>query len=583
MRYFVWCVVLTLSCGAGCNKAEIRDNPLPPAGETTGELFTNKARYNPGELVELSFTGSISATAKIRYKHLNTVLEEIPLSSANWTWTAPQADFKGYLVELVDTVNGIEKLIASVAVDVSSSWTRFPRYGFLSKFPQLTDGEMETVIKNLNRHHINGIQFYDWHYKHHKPLAGTPESPAASWKDIINRDNFRATIQGYITKAHACNMNAMFYNLVYGALNNAAVDGVSNTWYMYTNTSRTNIDKFVLPKPPFISDILFTDPSNVEWQNFLNQENRKVYSVYEFDGYHMDQVGNRDKTLYRYSGEVINLANTFKPFIESAKQSAPAKAIVMNAVNQYGQQGIAQAPVDFLYTEVWHPNESFNALAQVIKDNNTISDNLKNTVLAAYINYDLANKAGYFNTPSVLLADAVIFAFGGSHLELGEHMLGKEYFPNSNLQMKEDLKKALVAYYDFLVAYQNLLRDGGSFNSIEVKSLDGKTSFKEWPMEKGKVATLGKAFNDKQIIHLLNFKLATTDQWRDKTGIQADPGFSEQLQISVTTNKSVKKIWFSSPDLNKGGSETLSFSQVGDQATFTLPGLKYWDMIVMEF
>lgn len=79
------------------------------------------------------------------------------------------------------------------------------------------------------------------------------------------------------------------------------------------------------------------------------------------------------------------------------------------------------------------------------------------------MNYDLANNKGYFNTPSVLMTNSVIFAFGGAHLELGEHMLGKEYFPNNNLSMKDDLKNSLVNYYDFLVAYQN-----SSFATVEL-------------------------------------------------------------------------------------------------------------------
>ena len=61
------------------------------------------------------------------------------------------------------------------------------------------------------------------------------------------------------------------------------------------------------------------------------------------------------------------------------------------------------------------------------------------------MNYDLANNMGTFNTPGVLLTNAVIFALGGSHLELGEHMLCKEYFPNSNLGMSSELQEAMVA------------------------------------------------------------------------------------------------------------------------------------------
>lgn len=583
MRHFVVCVLLILVFGAACNKTDISDTSSHSPAETHGEIFTDKATYHPGEPVEFTFTGNISSSASVRYKWLNAVIDEVPLTSSHWTWVPPQNDFKGYLAELVETTDTSEQIIAATGVDVSSSWVKFPRYGFLSKFPQLTDEEMEKVIRNLNRHHINGLQFYDWHYKHHMPLAGTPASPADSWRDIINRENFGTTITGYISMAHARNMNAMFYNLVYGALSDASSDGVSDQWYMYTNKSRTDIDKYVLPKPPFVSDILFTDPSNTEWQNYINRENKKVYDTYDFDGYHMDQVGNRDKTLYRYTGEVINLPNTFKPFIESAKQSAPEKALVMNAVNQYGQDGIAKAPVDFLYSEVWQPNDTYNALAQVIKDNNRLSDHSKNTVLAAYINYERANNPGYFNTASVLLADAVIFAFGGAHLELGEHMLGKEYFPNDNLKMMEDLKTSLVTYYDFLVAYQNILRDGGTFNAVAVRSTDAKIPVRDWPMQKGVVATVGKAFADKQVIHMINFTKATTDQWRDNDGIQPDPGFNENLQVGVATSKVIRNIWFASPDLNNGVSENLPFVQVGDDVTFTLPGLRYWDMIVMEF
>ena len=84
-----------------------------------------------------------------------------------------------------------------------------------------------------------------------------------------------------------------------------------------------------------------------------------------------------------------------------------------------------------------------------------------NTVLAAYLNYEA--QEGEFNTPSVLMADAVIFAFGGAHLELGEHMLSSEYFPSTKLSVSSELESKLLEYYDFLTAYQNVLRDGGDF------------------------------------------------------------------------------------------------------------------------
>ena len=45
------------------------------------------------------------------------------------------------------------------------------------------------------------------------------------------------------------------------------------------------------------------------------------------------------------------------------------------------------------------------------------------------MNYNKADNRGEFNTPGILLTDAVMFALGGSHLELGgDHMCAKSTF-----------------------------------------------------------------------------------------------------------------------------------------------------------
>jgi dextranase len=266
------------------------------------------------------------------------------------------------------------------------------------------------------------------------------------------------------------------------------------------------------------------------------------------------------------------------------KTAAPAKKLVMNAVNQYGQQGnIAASPVDFLYTEVWPQNENYNDLFTIIQNNNTWSGNTKKTVLAAYMNYNAANNPGYFNTPGVLLADAVIFALGGAHIELGEHMLGKEYFPNSNLQMKPDLQKALVRYYDFLTAYQNLLRDGGSLNDPFIRSSDTKFTVRNWPVQSGTITLKGRDLGTKQVINFINF-INSDDYWRDTDGTKGIPGTCLNVPLTWTLlSKTVKKMWYASPDINNGLPQQLAFTQNGTTVKFTLPVLLYWDMVVAEF
>ena len=567
----------------GCKKDEPKNNPIVYGGSYGISIHTDKSIYKPGEKVNFTIDKILPGEAKIRYRYLDDLISEVSLAATNWQWAPPVTDHKGYLVDIYAAIEGVEKVYGSLAVDVSSDWTKFPRYGFLSKYGQLADADMENIIRNLSRHHINGIQFQDWHYKHHMPLAGTVASPHNFWKDIANRDNYLSTVKGYISKAHAKNIKTMSYNLAFGALNDASADGVQEQWYLFKDKTHTLKDAHPLPKPPFKSDIYLVDPSNISWQQYLIEKNNDVYDVFDFDGFHIDQLGDRGN-LYRYDGSAINLAASYKPFIEAMKAASPLKKVVMNSVNQYGQQtGIAESPVDFLYTEVWSGNEGYKDLAKIILDNNNYSNNSLNTVLAAYMNYNLANSPGYFNTPGVLLTDAVIFAFGGSHLELGEHMLGKEYFPNNNLQMKDDLKSSLINYYDFLVAYQNLLRDGGNFNLPAMSCTNNVMSVNNWPPEMGKVAVVGKVFNDKQVLHLINFSHANSLDWRDTNGTQNIPQTKSDAMLEFITSKKVTKVWMASPDIQHGTAISLPFNQDGGKVTWKLPVLKYWDMIVIEY
>jgi dextranase len=577
---------ISRSCKKGSDSlavttVEVPSNPGTPSYSNIS-ISTDKAAYSPGENVVFSMEASaLPAGAKVRYKYLNSLLAEAVVSSASWTWKAPDTDYRGYSAEVYTSSNGTETIHATIGIDVSSDWKKFPRYGFLSKFPEMSDADVSAVITNLNRYHINGLQFYDWQNEHHQPLPVINGAPASSWKDIINRDIYLGTVQKYITKAHQRNMKAMFYNLVYGAWNNAESEGVLKEWFVYNDANHSSKDFHPLGSP-FLSNIYLLDPSNPAWQQYIIAENRKVYQHLVFDGFHMDQLGSRG-TKYKYNGSVLNLDLTFKPFIDAVKADAPNKAVVMNAVSQYGQAGIAQTAADFLYSEVWDPLNSYTDLANVIKANNAYSNNTKNTVLAAYMNYDLANNKGFFNTPSVLMTNAVIFAFGGAHLEMGEHMLAKEYFPNSNLEMKEELKRAMVAYYDFSVAYENLLRDGGTFNTVTVGSNDAKINPAAWPAIQGNVSILAKKVGEKQVVHLINFKNSKTTNWRDNGGVQPMPALIKDAKLSITSSTAVKKVWCASPDNLGGASRSLNFVQNGDKVSFTLPELQYWSMVVLEY
>lgn len=556
-------------------------------GEWINKIETDKARYEPGSSVVflLSLNKSMeNLTLSVKYYHLDNVVESFEISVNSlliiqWKWNPPSTDYRGYLVKLSlkQTDSLLEEL--SIAVDVSSSWTRFPRYGFLSHFGQISPAQIGQYISKLNRYHINGLQFYDWHYKHHKPLKGTPAAPASNWLDIANRTIYSSTVQQYIDSARTRNIKSMAYNLLYGAYSDASLDGVPNDWRMFTNSAATSPDFHDLPSD-WASDIYLMDPENSEWQNYIINEMGNAISAFKFDGWHSDQLGDRG-VRYNKSGSVINVTGGFKSLLAKAKNILNCD-IVMNAVNQYGQSDISQAPLSFLYTEVWEPNTTFEKLGQLILENDDYTSGRLKSVIAAYIHKAVSGSAGFFNTPSVLYANSVIFAFGGAHMELGEHMLSNEYFPVNNLSMTQELEEKLTVYYDFLVAYQNLLREGGDIIPEQLYTTETNISFNRWS-RRFAVWNLVRKINNKYVFHLLNFSDATTLDWRDNNKTQKEPQERRNIPVYYNTGKKVLKIWIASPDINHGLPQVLDFTQSIERVNFSIPSLKYWNMIVIEF
>lgn len=542
-------------------------------------INTDKAAYSPGEQVVFTLNKSLPAGTKVQYYHLGYLLQTVTINGKSWEWTPPKNNYKGYLA----VISNNKTVYATIAVDVSSNPARFPRNGFLSAYGKLSKAYMDSVMFAMNRYHMNYVQFQDWEYEHHKPLAGTPAHPLEEWKDIGSRDNYKYTVQTYIALAHQYHMLTLHYNLIYGSLDNANAEGLSDEWRFYEDDQHKIKERIGLPMPPFKSGLNIMNPADKAWQQYIAKNTADAWKVYNFDGYQIDQMGNLNKPLYSYNGEQVLMDTTFGPFIRAMKKYFPHKSMVMNAVSQYGQQSIAGAPVDFLYTEVWPPDNGFKDLVNVILHNDSLTKSRLRTVMPAYMDYDIADKPGWFNTPGIVLADAVIFAFGGAHLELGDHMLGKEYFPNAKLQMHADLKDAMVRYYDFYTAYENLLRDGGKFFQPDISTSNKNVIINNWPPVMGQVSVTGRQMQNRQIIHLLNFNNANSLNWRDNKGTQNAPRRIDHLQLTVASVKKVVNIWLASPDIAGGAPQNLNFTQSGNKVSLTLPSLQYWDMVVFEY
>ncbi len=568
--------------GGGSSVTDVR----PVKSSLIVDLSTDKAVYNPGETVHFTASQVLSGT-KVRYRHGAEVIAEVD-AAAQWDWVTPTTDFTGYMVELYKpTTAGEDMIYGTIAVDVSSDWTRFPRYGFVATFDdsKLPEGVIESEMEYLNRCHINGVQFQDWHWKHHWPLGGTREAPLDVYTDIANRTVHRSVVERYIAVQHAYGMKSIFYNLCFGVLNDAAADGVKAQWGLFKDTNHNDQDGHFLPSS-WKSDIYLVDPANDEWLAYLGERNDDVYAVLDFDGYQIDQLGYRGDR-YDYHGVKVNLPQAYGKFIAYMKNLHPGKRLVMNSVGSYGAQNIASSGcVDFCYNEMWDQEAEFKSLHDVIRANDTYSNHSLRTVFAAYMNYGKSGSKGEFNTPGVLLTDAVMFALGGSHLELGDHMLGSEYFPNNNLSMPQELRTGIIRYYDFMTAYENLLR--GTDTSSEVATAitctdpSLKLTFSAWPPKQGNIVTYSRNVGNSRVINLLNFRNVDDMSWRDYNGDRRAPALALDIPVSVTVSTPVTRVWVATPDYHGGAVQELAFTLSGNTLTFTVPQLRYWTMIVIE-
>lgn len=567
-------------------------------------METDRCSYAPGDTVRFTFSATPTSSMRVRYRYLGDVVADTLLPARTWAWVPPADDFRGYMAEVYRSDEEGEHICATIGVDVSSDWTRFPRYGFVATFGNdKTLSRAKTEMKWLNRCHINGVQFQDWHYSHDWPLGGTREQGLwTTYKDVANRTIYTSAIRNYIRAQHERGMKSIFYNLCFGALDGWEERGVKPEWFIYKDRNHNTMDSHELPDT-WKSDIYLLNPANEEWLSYLAERNDEVYSFLDFDGYQIDQLGARGN-VYDYNGASVSLPDGYSAFISYMKNRHPDKRLVMNAVSQWGVDQIAATgKVDLLYSEVWGNQAGssltggegrFSNIKKVI-DGNLSCNPVLRSVLAAYMNYASDNRN--FNTPGVVMADAVMFALGGSHLELGgDHMLCREYFPYSGMKWHSQIEDWMTRYYDFMTAYENLLRDKWT-EKANVRATCPDVTVNNWEPVAGQVTLVAREVNGRQVVHLLNFTheegAADVDAdymlcWHDNQAVRPWPKRFENLSLrltGLTGMGKVRRIWVASPDYCGGAMQEVtdySYSSAGGTVTLTLPSLQFWTMIVIE-
>jgi dextranase len=581
------------ACGASDASAPATNTPPPAATETAALLPTATptetpgvllqslefptAFFLPGETARWDVTLTAGAPQEVvlisKITYLDQILAEerqelsLPAATpvtAEIVWESPAEAPRGYGLDIsVETPDGERLASISAGFDVLAVWTQNPRYGFLTNF---TANRQEPVVTLgiLNRYHINGLQFYDWMYRHDTYLP-----PQDTFRDPLGRElSFDATKQ-LIATAHDYRMAAMPYTAIYAASSSFYRDHPDWGVYLADGSPATFGGTFL-----YIMDPRPDSP----WGAHLLDQFAQILAETDFDGIHLDQFG-WPKDAYDAEGNFFALDQALADMIDSTSElvketRGETGTVIFNAVTNWPIQTVAPSKEDIVYIEVWDPYTDFNDLYELINQAQGLGGG-KAVVLAAYL--DPAYEV------NVLLMDAVIFASGGGHLELGENarILTDPYFPNYKVP-SDELLENLQRYYDFAVRYQNVIGPAASPVNIfanQMVAIDGVNTVPHTPTDK--VMPIVRENDRYTAVSLINLLGLEHGHWRDKVSAP-----EVLLDVDVTipaAGREAAQVWVASPDQADLSLQAISFQQTDDEIALTLPSLAYWTMILIEW
>lgn len=584
-----FCALALLVLFAGARSAK---------GDETMVCRTEKSMYAPGEtaVVCLENLPAEATALRARLYSLERCVWDWQLpASKRFPLSLPDADGRGYALE-IEALDEEQNVLTSAftAVDVSSSWTKFPRYGYVWDFTPSADAESKA--DEMARYHLNGVQFYDWQYRHHRPLA----ADLSGWRDWSGRWISGDTVRAYLRAAHDRSMACMAYNMIYAANETYLTDGsgVQADWRLVrANGADFTCDMDAKLGP--VGVLQYFNLLNPDWQSYIFAQENRVFEAFDFDGWHGDTIGENGPMRtadggplgYDADGKPIYLVKDgYTAFLNAAKAAIGDKYLAFNPVGAQGIENVNVSAVDVLYTEFWPWDR--NANGRLYDDYYTLHRAIlgaceqsggKSLIVAAYVNY--RNPKAAFNPATVRMLDCVVFASGGSRIELGNggNMLSDEYFPaDGKKRMDDGLRSAVGRLYDFLVAYENLLRDGQRPVSRTVRlenlpvSTDGRSDT---------VWCFAKADSSTEIYHFLNLT-GTDDGWRDEEQTKKPPIAHENVKTRLYTDYPVREVWLASPDGESPLPLPLEFQTGRDAngayAEFTQPALEYWNLIFLR-
>ncbi|MGE5378260.1 MAG: glycoside hydrolase family 66 protein [Bacteroidota bacterium] len=508
--------------------------------------------------IELEGTVPVDVLLRVSIKHLagqtitlqKTVLLEPGLQTIQMQWTPPEKP-AGYSCRLEIPS---ENISATTAFDVLLNWTDFPRYGFLVDF-NASRPDPEATLEDLTRFHINGLQFYDWQYRHDQLL-----SPIETYIDPLGREMSLASVRALVQAAHQYGMAAMPYLAIYAA--SAEFWRAHPGWALY--------DRLKSPIAFGENFLGLMDPSQEsQWTQHLLNEGRRALEAIPFDGLHIDQYGD-PKQAWNVQGNPVDLPKAFVDFIQAASDEHPKQAILFNAVGNWPIEALAECAVAFLYIEVWPPDVEYRHLAEIVLNAVRLSHG-KAVVIALYL------PAG--RPANNLLADAVILACGGTRIELGEdaRLLSDPYFPKH-----EEIAPALLSELRKLSDY--MVRNGEWLRPYTLSEAD-REKWSQAELNPAFIFTdpsmwaVARSYPAATIIQLINFtNLPPHQRWDE--GHDA-PAPCEDVEVRIQVPERPAQVLWDCPERSDGPQE-LDFTYAEGLLTLKIPKIYFTGLIAVH-
>lgn len=519
------------------------------------DFYPSLGSFNPGATVNLTVEiiaeESCAADLQVSLFHLADEIQSydftLKLDKGHREYpielTIPSKESRGFGVK-AHLLSEDGQLIdnGTTAFDLQDTWTEFPRYGFLSDFfPNRED--IKESIAWLTRFHINGLQFYDWQYRHDSLVA-----PSETYQDPLKRPLSLNTIRAFVKEAHQRGITGMLYLAVYAAS--------LEFWSEHPEWQLIDENR----QPILFEDFLgIMDPSpDRPWAKHLLDECERALAELGFTGLHIDQYGD-PKSGFRITGEEVDIPDAFCDFVTAAKQRLPNTPLTFNAVGNWPMDALATSPLDFNYIEIWPPTPKYVDLRQIVYESRRMSGN-KPVVIALYL-----PSARIHN---IRLANAIILASGGTRIELGEfkRLLTDPYFPKHQ-GISPKLEIILRRYYDFAVRYVEFI--GPSVeddDEIELSLPEG-------------VLSITRKSREWRIVHLINTKDIGEGRWDEE---HAPPNPLNPLSMEIILPEKVQQIFWVSPDADNLSLTIADWSFESSRHYVTVPNLEFWVTVAIK-